>query len=198
MSYAAPMRPAVFLDRDDTIIANREVTAATAHPGDLTEPALVRLLPGAGAALRRLADAGFVLVVVSNQGGVAMGVCTLEQVEAVNDRMRELLAREGVALAGVYYSPARPGGTVARFAGPDPWRKPAPGMILAAANELGLDLARSWMIGDAPRDVEAAVAAGIAPGRCIQIGRDVPGLEAAAERVLAHVEKTPTRGACGS
>jgi len=177
------VRPAVFLDRDDTIIANREVTAASAHPGDLVDPELVRLLPGAGAALKRLVDAGFALVVVSNQGGVAMGVCTLEQVEAVNDRMRELLAREGVMLAGVYYSPARPGGTVARFSGLDPWRKPAPGMILAAAGELEIDVARSWMVGDALRDVEAGGAAGIAKERCVLIGgggvaRDLGGAAA--------------------
>lgn len=182
------MRPAVFLDRDDTILANREATAPTAHPGDLIDPALVRLLPGAGGACRRLADAGFALVVVSNQGAIAMGHCTLEQVEAVNDRTRELLAGDGARLAGIYYSPARPGGTVARFALPDPWRKPAPGMILAAAAELELDLARSWMVGDAPRDVESAIAAGLAPERCLMIapGTPLPDLATAAARIVAQ------------
>ena len=184
--YPLPVRPAVFLDRDDTLIANRAVTASTPHPGDLIDPAMVRLLPGAGAACKRLHGAGFALVVVSNQGGVAMGICTPAQVEAVNDRMREVLAREGVELAGVYYSPARPGGTVARFAHPDPWRKPAPGRILAAAAELEIDLSRSWMIGDAPRDAEAGVSAGMARERCLLVGEgmEYADLAGAAARVL--------------
>lgn len=178
------MRAAVFLDRDDTIIACRGVTAGTAHPGDLVDPALVKLLPGAGEGLARLRGAGFVLVVISNQGGVAAGACTLAQVEAVNDRMRELLRAEGVELAGVYFSPARPGGKVARFAGPDPWRKPAPGMVLAAARELGIVPARSWMIGDAPRDLEAGASGGIPRERCLLVGVDVPDLRGAAERIV--------------
>jgi len=188
------MRAAVFLDRDDTIIANREVTAGTAHPGDLVDPAMVRLLPGAAVGLKRLAAAGFVLIVVSNQGGIAMGVCTPAQVEAVNDAMRELLSREGVALAGVYYSPSRPGGTVERFAGPDPWRKPAPGMIIAAAREFEIDLTRSWMVGDAARDVEAGAAAGIGGERCLLItaGGAVSSLAIAADIILRATEAPRT------
>lgn len=184
--YAARVRKAVFLDRDDTLIATRGVTAGSAHPGDLTDPALVRLLPGVASGLRRLSGAGFALVVVSNQGGVAAGACTLEQVEAVNDRLRELLAPEGVRLAGVYYSPARPGGAVARFAAGDGWRKPAPGMILAAARELELDLGASWLVGDAPRDIEAGVAAGIARERCLLVGEaaSVADVERAVEIIL--------------
>ena len=182
---AHPCHPAVFLDRDDTLLANREVTANTAHPGDLVDPSLARLLPGAGAACRRLRDSGFKLIIVSNQGGVAMGVCTLAQVEAVNDRLRELLAEHGVELAGIYYSPARPGGTVARFAHPDPWRKPAPGMILAAAAELDIDLTRSWMVGDAPRDCEAGASAGIAPVRCLLVGEGMPFADVGA--AAAHI-----------
>lgn len=182
------MRPAVFLDRDDTIIANRSVTAATAHPGDLFDPALVELLPGAAPGLMRLSAAGFALVVFSNQGGVAQGIGTLRGVEAVNDRLRELLDASGVRLDAVYYSPARPPpkGIVARFAVPHPWRKPAPGMVLAAAEELGLDLARSWVVGDAPRDAEAGIAAGIAGERCLLLAPHGPlrDIEHAAERIL--------------
>jgi D-glycero-D-manno-heptose 1,7-bisphosphate phosphatase len=167
---------AVFLDRDDTLIANRTVTASTAHPGDLFDPALVQLLPGAAAGCRLLSEAGFALVVVSNQGAVARGRCSIEEVEATNDRVRELLAREGVSLAGIYYCPHHPKGTVAPWNAEHPWRKPAPGMLLAAAEDLRLDLGRSWMIGDAERDIEAALAAGIPARRAILVGA-APGPE---------------------
>lgn len=165
------MNPAVFLDRDDTLVDNRRATAHTPHPGDLIDPSLVRLLPGAGEACAALA-ARFPLVVVTNQGGIAQGLCTHADVEAVNDRLRELLRAYGVRLAGVYYSPNRPppAGLVAPYHTPHPWRKPGPGMLLAAARELGLDLSRSWMIGDAARDIEAGVAAGLPRAHCLLIG----------------------------
>ncbi len=173
------MRPAVFLDRDDTLIDNA---------GDLADPSLVRLLPGALEACERLAGAGLTLVVVSNQGVVARGGGTLRDVEATNDRVRALLtpphARRPLAEA-FYFCPFHPRGTVERFASEHPWRKPAPGMILAAADELGLDLPRSWFVGDAERDIRAAIAAGIPPPRAILIGRDRPFADLAA--VAAHV-----------
>lgn len=180
------VKKAVFLDRDDTIIENREATAGTATPGDLFDPALVRLLPGAAEGLGRLHGAGFLLVVVTNQGALAQGRCTLRQVEATNDRLRELLAAEGVELAGVYLAPARPSGDSARFNhDPEGWRKPGGGMVRAAAAELGLDLAASWMVGDAERDVEAGVAGGIACERCLRVGTGaIPGLAEAARRIV--------------
>jgi len=187
-------RPAVFLDRDDTLIANREPTASTPHPGDLIDPALVRLLPGVAAGLRRLRDAGFALVVITNQGGVARAVCRTEQVEACNRRMRDFVRAEvGVELDGVYYCPYHPMGTVAPFNVEHPWRKPAPGMILAAAADLGLDLSRSWMVGDAERDAQAAIAAGLDPRHTILIAessttcaRLASGFTEAAEFILAQ------------
>ncbi|MCC6675855.1 MAG: HAD-IIIA family hydrolase [Phycisphaerales bacterium] len=182
------MRPTVFLDRDDTLIDNKDATAHTPTPGDLLDPALVRLLPGAGEACARLQQPGLQLVVITNQGGVAQGLCTLQQVEAVNDRLRQLLRGFGVELAGIYYSPNRPppAGIVPRFSTPHPWRKPGPGMLLAAAADLNLDLPRSWCIGDAPRDVEAGVAAGLSPHRCLRIGPGLPlaDLAAAADLIL--------------
>ncbi|CAG0953238.1 D-glycero-beta-D-manno-heptose-1,7-bisphosphate 7-phosphatase [Phycisphaerales bacterium] len=184
------MTPAVFLDRDDTLI---ECTTLPAPPppakaGDLVDPRLVRLLPGVADGLARLHAAGFRLVVVSNQGVVARGGATLEQVEAVNQRLREVILTEaGVDLAGVYFCPFHPAGTVPRFHREHSWRKPAPGMILAAASELEIDLSASWLIGDAARDVDAGTAAGIARERCLQVGegRDVPEFAAAADVVLA-------------
>lgn len=170
------LRAAVFLDRDDTLIQNREITARTAHPGDLFDPELVRLMPGAAEACRVLKGAGYVLVVVTNQGAVARGAATIEQVEATNRRVREVVRAEaGVELDGVYYCPYHPKGTVAPWNVEHPWRKPGPGMVLAAAKDLGLDLARSWMIGDAERDIEAAVAAGIAVERTIVVGAAAVG-----------------------
>jgi D-glycero-D-manno-heptose 1,7-bisphosphate phosphatase len=178
------MRPAVFLDRDDTLIENRAITARSAWPGDLFDPALVRLLPGVAEGCRRLRQAGYALVVVSNQGGVARGACTVAQVEATNTRLRELLRAEGVELDGIYYCPHHPAGSVAPFNIEHAWRKPSPGMLLAAATDLGLDLSLSWMIGDSPRDSEAAVAAGIPRERALRVGTDAPSFADAAAGVL--------------
>lgn len=181
------MRPAVFIDRDDTLMAARPLPAppSPAAPGDVVDPALVRLLPGAMDACRRLREAGFALVVFSNQGVVARGGATIAQVEAVNDRLCELL---GGLIEAVYFCPFHPRGNVPRFTREHPWRKPGPGMILAAAGELGLDLPGSWAVGDAPRDIEAGISAGLAPERCLLIAPDspTPDLPAAANHILRH------------
>jgi D-glycero-D-manno-heptose 1,7-bisphosphate phosphatase len=164
------MRPGVFLDRDDTLIANRSVTTGTPFPGDLFDPTLVRLLPGVAEGLRLLAAAGYALVVVSNQGAVARGRCTLAQVHACNERLRAIARAEaGVEFAGVYVCPYHPKGTTPPWNIEHPWRKPGPGMLLAAARDLGLDLARSWLIGDAQRDIDAALAAGIPREHALRI-----------------------------
>ncbi len=185
------MRPAVFLDRDDTLIACNGLPAPAppAKKGDLVDPALVRLLPGVGRALRSLAEAEFALVVVSNQGVVARGGATLEQVEDVNTRLRELLADEGVALDAIYVCPYHPAGTVPGYVMEHPWRKPAPGMLLAAADELRLDLPESWLIGDAERDVEAGMRAGLRPERCLLLGRDESDIGFAAERIVREAAR---------
>jgi D-glycero-D-manno-heptose 1,7-bisphosphate phosphatase len=184
------MRAAVFLDRDDTLIACNELPAPPppCARGDLVDPALVRLLPGAREACVALRDAGFVLVVVSNQGVVARGGATCEAVERVNARVAALLKNDaGSALIErFYYCPYHPKGIVAEFTREHPWRKPAPGMIMAAANDLSIDLSRSWLVGDAERDVEAGWAAGLAADRCLRVGpgTDLAGLGEAAAVVL--------------
>lgn len=191
-----PARPAVFLDRDDTLIANRAITEGTTHPGSLFDPALVELLPGAAAACAALKRAGFALVVVTNQGCVARGECRIEQVKATNERVCEVVKEEaGVELDGMYFCAYHPEGSVAPWNMEHPWRKPGPGMILAAEKDLGLDLGKSWMVGDAERDVDAALAAGIALERTIvvgdakvaRVGRRVEGLGGAA-RVIVGTE----------
>jgi D-glycero-D-manno-heptose 1,7-bisphosphate phosphatase len=170
------MRPAVFLDRDDTLIACNELPPPPPPGalGDLVDPALVRLLPGVAEGVALLKAAGFMLVVVSNQGSVARGAATIEIVQAVNSRLQEVLmaacGSAGPLLDAMYFCPFHPKGTVAAYSREHPWRKPSPGMILAAAKDLELDLTRSWLIGDAPRDIEAGVAAGIDPGRALLVG----------------------------
>lgn len=186
-------RPCVFLDRDETLIANASLPRpAHPHPnwkpGDLADPERVVLMPGALEACRLMRAAGYALVVVSNQGCVARGSATIADVEAVNARVGELLVGEnGTALIERFeYCPYHPEGSVAGYARESELRKPAPGMILKAARELGLDLARSWLIGDAPRDAEAGVRAGLAPGRCLLIGEGhkLPGILDAARVVV--------------
>lgn len=143
------MRPAVFLDRDGTVID---------EVGHLGEPDRVVLLPGVPKALRRLSEAGYALVVVTNQAGVARGYFTEDDVGAVNERTASLLEEEGVALDGCYHCPHHPD-----FTGACDCRKPLPGMLLRAADDLELDLSRSWMVGDHPSDAEAGAAAGARP-----------------------------------
>ena len=143
------MRPAVFLDRDGTVI--EEV-------GHLDDPDGVVILPGVPQALRRLRDAGFELVVVTNQAGVARGLFTESAVAAVNGRLAELLAGEGLALDGWYHCPHHPD-----FTGPCDCRKPEPGMLRRAARDLQLDLGSSWIVGDHPSDAAAGTAAGVLP-----------------------------------
>ncbi len=146
------MKSGVFLDRDNTILAN---------DGDLGDPALVRILPGAAWGIRALREAGYCVVVVTNQGGVARGLYSEDDVDAVHARCEELLIRAAEwtrcepLITKWMYCPFHPKGTVAKYRAEHPWRKPAPGMLIAAADELSIDRAKSWMIGDQERDIEA-------------------------------------------
>jgi D-glycero-D-manno-heptose 1,7-bisphosphate phosphatase len=177
-------RPAVFLDRDGTLV--EEVPY-------LHDPARVVLLDGVDA-LAGVAAAGYALVVVTNQAGVARGLYDEAAVEAVHRRLAELLAGAGVRLDAVLHCPHHPAGTVPGYARRCRCRKPGPGMLEAAAGRLGLDLAASFMVGNHPTDVGAAVAAGVTPlfvttgqaaGRPPPAGvAVVAGLEAAARAVL--------------
>lgn len=147
------MKPAVFLDRDDTLIHCDDVTP----DGDLGDPALVQLLPSVLEGCRLLKSRGFTLLVASNQGGVARGKYGVAEVEAVNARVNELL---GGLIDAFYYCPYHPKGTVPEFKREHPWRKPQPGMFIDAAAAMSLDIARSWAIGDRVRDCVAGKYAG--------------------------------------
>lgn len=185
------MRRAVFLDRDDTLIANRTLDPPPpGKRGDLCDPTLVRLLPGALDACRDLRAAGYELVIVTNQALVARGGGTIADVEATNARVSELLTIDGEPLiADVLYCPYHPDADIDEYRHPDhPWRKPNPGMLLHAAEKHDLDLTRSWMIGDAPRDAQAAINAGVAPERALLIGagQRFPDVAAAAAHIIAQ------------
>lgn len=173
-------RPAIFLDRDDTILNTSVRTAVTPYQGDLKDPALVELLPGAAAALARLQAAGFGLVVLSNQGAVARGHAILADVEAVNDTMRAQLASASVKLDGCYFCPYHPTAIGNAFCAEHPWRKPAGGMFTAAAAELNFSIPASWAVGDKVRDLQAAMAAGFTPRRCILLNTSGAHADAAA------------------
>jgi D-glycero-D-manno-heptose 1,7-bisphosphate phosphatase len=170
MGIGAMSRPAVFLDRDGVLV--EEIFYA--HTGEREAPLSaedVRLLPGVAEAKKRLAEAGFALVVISNQGAYAKGKATLRALWLAHERFVSLLADEGVRLDGCHYSWGHPDGTVAHFSGPSLDRKPGPYNIFVAAAQLDLDLGRSWMVGDRETDVECARAAGVRP---ILIAHDTP------------------------
>lgn len=144
------LRPAAFFDRDGTII--REI-------GYLSRPEQVELLPGAAQAIARLNSLEIPVVVATNQAGVARGYFSIADVAAVHARLDELLAADGARIERYYFCPHHP------QYGEPPWRqqcacrKPRPGLLLRAAEELGLDLSRSCMIGDKLLDLAAGAAA---------------------------------------
>jgi len=144
-------RPAVFLDRDGTIIRESDY---------LRRPEQVRLLPHAADALHRLQEAGFALVVVTNQSGVARGLLTEVDLAQVHDLLRSRLARRGVQLDAVYYCPHHPEAARPEYRRTCTCRKPSPGLLLQAAEHLDLDLAHSFAVGDSARDLAAGRAAG--------------------------------------
>jgi len=137
---------AAFLDRDGTIIED---------PGYLHEPGKVQLLPGAAAAIRQLNEHGFLVVTTSNQSGIARGLYTAADYEAVQQHLRALLAAYGARLDGSYYCPHHP-----RFTGPCECRKPGLKQFEDAAAALGIDFSRSWWVGDRLSDVQPAAALG--------------------------------------
>ena len=132
--------PVVYLDRDGTL---------NFDPGYLNQPEQLRLLPGAGQAVARLNRAGFKTVVLSNQSGLARGLITQSQLEAIHQRLRELLAEDGARLDGIFICPHHPDDGCA-------CRKPAPGLVHRAQRELGVSSDNAIVIGDKASDVELA------------------------------------------
>ena len=145
------MKPAAFLDRDGTIVQDG---------GYACDYRRIRVYPFSGVSIRRLNDVGIPVVVVTNQSAVARGICTAEQVEAVNHWIHSRLIDEGARIDAFYWCPFHPEGSVPAYAKSSRMRKPAPGMLKLAAREMDLDLGKSVMIGDKLSDVAAGEAAG--------------------------------------
>jgi len=148
------LRRAVFLDRDGTVAD---------EVGYVNHASRIRLLSGSAEAVKRVREAGFLAVVVTNQAGVARDYFEEFVVHQANRRLVELLEREGAALDGIYYCPHHPREGAPPYRQDCQCRKPRPGMLLQAAVDLGIDLTRSYMVGDGLVDVGAARAAGVLP-----------------------------------
>src|SRR5438874_2327031 len=146
-------RPAVFFDRDNTLIA---------CDGYLGDPDKVQLIEGAADAIVRARRMGFATITISNQSGVARGMFTEKDVKAVNAKLDQLLAEQNptAVIDRHEFCPFHPEAQVEEYRHDSELRKPKPGMILEASRKLALDLSRSWLIGDVPRDIEAGHAAG--------------------------------------
>jgi D-glycero-D-manno-heptose 1,7-bisphosphate phosphatase len=185
------LHPAIFLDRDGTLIEECSY---------ITRPDQVRLLHGAAAAVRQLRQAGFACVVVTNQSAVGKGLISLAELGHIHVEMLRQLRDEGAVLDGLYSCPFSPNKT--RIDHPD--RKPAPGMLLRAARELHLDLSSSWMVGDRESDVLAGRNAGCRESILVRTGYDVTAivgfpveddLPAAAHRILRIMGQEAARAA---
>ena len=144
-------RRAIIMDRDGTVCD---------EVGYVNHVDRIRLLPRSAAAIRAANDAGFQTVVVTNQAGVARGYFAESLVDEVHDRVRELLAAEGARLDGIYYCPHHPDVGAPPYRKACACRKPLPGMLERARDEMGIDLASSYMVGDSVKDMEAGHRAG--------------------------------------
>jgi D-glycero-D-manno-heptose 1,7-bisphosphate phosphatase len=139
------MTRALFLDRDGTLIVEKNY---------LRDPAQVELLPGVPAALRRLQDAGFKLVLVTNQSGIGRGYFTVKDLQRVHDRLAGDLAHHGVSIDRIYFAPEAPDQ-------PSRGRKPSPQFLFEARDELALNLSASYLVGDKLIDLECGWNAGV-------------------------------------
>lgn len=137
-------KPAIFLDRDGTL--NTSV-------GYVNHRDRFHLYPWAVDTVRLIRDEGYLAVLVTNQSGVGRGFYPAELVEAIHDEFQATLERAGAGFDGIFYCPHKPGDDCA-------CRKPKPGMLLRARDELDIDLSRSWMVGDTITDMEAGWTAG--------------------------------------
>ena len=148
------MKRAVFLDRDGTLNIERHY---------LHDPGELGIIPGTGSALRRLMDAGFALFIVTNQSGIGRGYYTEADMHAVNEKMSEVLAADGVQFKKIYFAPESPEDE-------SPGRKPSPKFLQDAATEFGIDLAQSYMVGDKTADLQCGWNAGVKKSILVRTG----------------------------
>jgi D-glycero-D-manno-heptose 1,7-bisphosphate phosphatase len=184
-------RRAVFLDRDGTLIVERHY---------LSDPSLVEMFPGAGPALKRLQEDGFLLFIVTNQSGIGRGYYGVRDMLAVHQRLLSLLGQDGVLIHKIYFAPEAPD-QLSRG------RKPSPQFLFDARDEFALDLSRSYLIGDKLIDLECGWNAGVRMSLLVRTGygseteRRLPALSSkflacdnlgqAAERILLDSAKQP-------
>lgn len=145
------MNKAIFIDKDGTLIENVPYNTNVEH---------ITLTEGAGEGLALLKQAGYKIIIVTNQAGVAKGFFPEEDIFAVRDRIAELLETYAVTIDDFYYCPHHPEGIIKEYAIDCSCRKPLPGMITSAARKHTIDTTQSWMIGDILHDVEAGNRAG--------------------------------------
>jgi D-glycero-D-manno-heptose 1,7-bisphosphate phosphatase len=144
-------RRAVFLDRDGTINIEKDY---------LHRPEEFEFIPGVPEAISIMKDAGYLVVVVTNQSGVARGYYGESEVERIHRHMDDLLAAQGTSVDGYYFCPHHPENGVGGYRKDCDCRKPLPGMLMKAATDLHIDLSASWMVGDKLADIEAGLKAG--------------------------------------
>lgn len=173
-----PGKPAVLLDRDGTLVEEVDY---------LRDPAQLRLIPGAAAAVRRLNEAGLPVIVVTNQSMIARGMGTEADLALVHERLTTLLRAEGARLERIYYCPHHPDIGQPPYRAVCDCRKPLPGLLSKAELDLGLDLSRSTMIGDSLRDLEAGDVAGCGTLILVRTGH---GLAEEAKTRVARLGKT--------
>lgn len=179
-----PARPAAFLDRDGVINIDAGYTFRTAD---------LRFTRTAAAGIRRLNEAGYLVIVVTNQSGVARGLYSGAEVEAFHAHMQAKLHEQGARIDAFYYCPFHPGGSVAPFAREHEDRKPAPGMLLRAMREWPIDRDASFMIGDKASDMEAAERAGI---RGMRVTANECDLAGEVDALLAEPDRCASKRRC--
>jgi D-glycero-D-manno-heptose 1,7-bisphosphate phosphatase len=144
-------RKAVFLDRDGTLIEDRGYICSFPQVG---------FFDFAAAAVRAMNEAGYLVIVVSNQSAVARGICSEREINLLHQQIQNHFNKDGAVITAFYYCPFLPAGTVERYRQDSPLRKPAPGMLLQAARDFELDLPSCVMIGDKTDDIQAGQGAG--------------------------------------
>lgn len=168
------LRWAVFVDRDGTIID---------ETGYLSDPDKVRVLPRASSALKRLNQIGIPVIVISNQSGVARGMFGIQDVERVNQRIRDLLAADLASVDAIYFCTHHPDYDVECNC-----RKPRPGLLVAASRDLGISLPDSFMVGDKLIDIQAGKAAGTSTV-LVRTGDGEKELQSARDAILKAADR---------
>nr|WP_191091160.1 D-glycero-beta-D-manno-heptose 1,7-bisphosphate 7-phosphatase [Pantoea stewartii] len=183
--YVANKVPAIFLDRDGTLNVDHGYVHEIDH---------FQFIDGVIEALQQLKKMGFALVVVTNQSGIARGMFSEDQFMQLTEWMDWSLADRDVDLDGIYFCPHHPDATVEAYRQQCDCRKPQPGMLLAAQEELHIDMAASYMVGDKLEDMQAAQAAGVGKKVLVRSGKPVtPEGEALADWVIESLAALPSR-----